>query len=140
MIDGLTNSDSIPTLERALQFAGARHRLIANNIANISTPNYRPMDVSVTAFQQQIGEAIDRQRMEHGAFQIEDSREVRIDDDGMTLRPQPLGENILFHDGNDRNLERTMQDLVENFMTFRYASQMLKNRFELLNTAIRERV
>ena len=33
-----------------------------------------------------------------------------------------------------------MQDLVENFMTFRFASEMLRSRYALLNTAIRERI
>jgi hypothetical protein len=51
-----------------------------------------------------------------------------------------VGENILFHDGNDRNPERIMQSLVENFITFRTAADLLKSRFNLINTAISERV
>ena len=46
MIDGLNNADALPVLERVLQFAGQRHRLIVNNIANLNTPGFRPMDVS----------------------------------------------------------------------------------------------
>ena len=38
MIDGLTSSEGIATLERLVQFAGQRHRLIVNNIANFDTP------------------------------------------------------------------------------------------------------
>ena len=58
----------------------------------------------------------------------------------MILHPQPVGDNILFHDGNDRSVERIMQDLVENFMTYRMAAQFLRSRLDQISTAIRERV
>ena len=144
MIAGVTNGDSIPALERLMQFAGGRHRIIAHNIANLDTPDFRPVDVSVEGFQNQLGEAIDTRREKHGnsggVLEMEDSREVRVERDGLVLAPEPRGDNILFHDRNDRDPERIMQDLVENFMTFRTAAELVRNRYEILNTAIRERV
>ncbi len=144
MIDGVTNADSIPVLERMVQFAGQRHRLIVNNIANFSTPGYRAMDVSVDAFQAQLGDAIDARRRRHGntggELNLRDSRTVRITSTGIDLNPEPIGRNILFHDRNDRDLERTMQDLAENFMSFRLAAELLRSRMALINTAIRERI
>ena len=144
MIDGVTNADGVGVLERVIQFAGQRHRLIVNNIANLSTPGFRPKDVSVEAFQQQLGEAIDARRAGSGAsggdLPFEDSQEVTIRRDGMVLHPRPIGDNILFHDGNDRNVERHMQDLVENFLAFRTAAELLRSRFDLINMAIRERI
>lgn len=144
MIDGLTNADALPVLERLMQFASQRHRLIVNNIANADTPDFRPADVSVAAFQDQLGQAIDQRRATAGAssgdLPLASSREVQVTPDGLTLRPQPMGENILFHDRNDRDMERIVQDLVENFMTFRAAAQFLRGQFDLINTAIRERI
>ncbi len=144
MIDGVTNADSIPVLERMVQFAGQRHRLIVNNIANFSTPGYRAMDVSVGAFQAQLGDAIDARRMRHGntggELNLRDSRTVQFTSTGIDLNPEPIGRNILFHDRNDRDLERTMQDLAENFMTFRLAADLLRSRMALINMAIRERI
>jgi flagellar basal-body rod protein FlgB len=144
MIDGLINSDALPVLERMMQFAGQRHRLIAHNVANLDTPGFRPADVSVDDFRTQLGEAVDARRAAYGnaggELHIEDSDQVVIGPTSMTLHPEPLAENIMFHDGNDRDLERTMQSMVENFMMFRFTTQMLRNRFELLNTAIRERL
>ena len=143
MIDGVTNADAIPALERLMQFAEARHRLIANNVANFSTPGYRPSDVSVKDFQEHLGQAIDARRASHpggGDLAVEDSSEVEFARDGLTLHAQPACDNLMFHDGNDRNVERTMQGLVENTFAFRTAAQLLKNRFELLTAAIRERL
>ncbi|UCD76360.1 MAG: hypothetical protein JSV91_05430 [Phycisphaerales bacterium] len=144
MIDGVVNADAIPVLERLMQFAGQRHRLIVHNIANLDTPDYRPVDVSVADFQAQLGEAIDQRRAAHGAtgveLPLEDSSQVSFTADSLKLHPEPAGGNILFHDGNDRSVERIMQGLVENFMVFRTASEFIKSRFDLINTAIRERL
>ncbi len=144
MIDNIVNSDAIPTLERMIQFTGQRHRLIAHNVANLTTPGFRPVDVNPKQFQAALGEAIDARRARGagaaGPLEIEDSENVVVHDDSITLKPEPVGENVLFHDGNDRDLDRTMQGLVENFMMFRTATEMLRSRFELLNLAIRERM
>lgn len=144
MIDGVTNAGSIGVLERLVQFSGGRHRLIVHNIANLSTPHFRPVDVSVKDFQAQLGRAIDRRRAEHssggGQLDLASTRQVKVTEGGLDLNPAPLGENILFHDGNDRNPERIMQSMVENFITFRAAADLLRSRFNLINTAISERV
>ena len=144
MIDGLTNSDAIPVLERLMQFAGQRHRIITNNIANLSTPGFRPADVSVQGFQHQLGEAIDARRANRasgdGPLHVKSTSQIEISSDSMILHPEPQSANVLFHDENDRDVERIMQGLVENFTAYRTAAQFLRSRFELLNSAIRERV
>ena len=59
MIDGVTNTEGIASLERLVQFAGQRHRLIVNNIANFDTPGFQPKDADPKDFQRLLGEAID---------------------------------------------------------------------------------
>jgi flagellar basal-body rod protein FlgB len=144
MIDGLTNADSIPALERLVQFSGARHRILVHNVANLDTPGFRPVDVSVEAFQSKLGAAIDERRERRGngggPLEPESSGEVRFGANRLDLQPRPTGDNILFHDGNDRDPERLMQGLVENFMAFRTAADLLRSRFDLINTAIRGRI
>ena len=143
MIDGVTNTEGLSVLERLVQFSGQRHRLIINNIANFDTPGYRPVDVSVRDFRAQLGEAIDERRASArrgGSLKIEDSAQIEFRAGSMTLHPTPIGDNILFHDGNDRDLDRTMQDLVENFLTFRMATELMRSRYDILRSAIAERV
>jgi flagellar basal-body rod protein FlgB len=122
----------MPALERVVAFTGARHQRIADNIANLSTPNYRPTDLSVSEFQKQLGKAIDNRRSHHGAS----SGELESD----PLKAMPTHDNLLFHDGNDRSLEHTMQALAENTMTHNAALDMLRNQFSLLESAIRGQV
>ena len=144
MIDGVTNADALPVLERLMQFAAQRHRVIVNNVANLRTPGYRAVDVSVDEFRTRLGEAVDARRARHGAsggrLQLSDSDEVEYTANGLTLRPTPAGDNLVFHDGSDGDVERTMQRLVENFMAFRTAAELYRSRQNLINAAIRERI
>lgn len=142
LIDQITNADAMPVLERTIQFAARRQELLAHNIANFSTPNFRPRDVSVADFQESLGEAVDRRRAcgaGRGGLALESTREVKVTARGLALHAGRPSGNILFHDRNDRDLERTMQDMVENLTAFRVASDLLKSRMELMNAAIRER-
>ncbi len=142
MIQGLFDGGATPVLERMVQFTSARHRLIAHNIANLSTPRFRPRDISVEGFQAQLGEAIDRRRATRGVFngplKIKDSRSVRMGRDRVELTAEQTGDNVLFHDQNDRSMEHQMKALAENAMAHNTAIELLKNQFDLLRSAIRE--
>jgi flagellar basal-body rod protein FlgB len=149
LIDGLVNSGSIPVLETSVQFAARRHTLIAHNIANASTPNHQPRDVSVSKFREQLGEAIDERRTRRGGranmFDLKDSQQVRVTHDRggqqrLHIDPNTPSGNVLFHDRNDRDLERMMQGLAENAAAFRTSVELLKSRVGLLNSAIALRV
>ncbi|MEM1424880.1 MAG: hypothetical protein AAGH64_12875 [Planctomycetota bacterium] len=144
-IDQLTNADSVPALERMMQFAARRQTLIQHNIANISTSGFQPKDVSVDAFRAQLAGAVDERRRRfggmRGALDLKDTRQVIASGAGsLRLEPTGTGRNILFHDRNNRDAERLMQDLVENAGQFRVASDLLKSRMALLRSAISERV
>jgi flagellar basal-body rod protein FlgB len=144
MIDGLDNAGSLPVMQRVVQFAARRHGLIADNMANLTTPGFRPVDVSVTDFQQALGEAIDvrrdRGQERFGPLKVASTRSVSVRDGQLELVPEPIGDNLLFQDGNDRSLERLMQDLVENFLTYRTAVELMNNQFDMLDVAIRGRI
>ena len=144
MIEGLTSSGAIPVLERTVQFTGARHRVLTHNIANISTPNFKPKSLDPDQFRAQLREAVSRRRDNPPArgepLELRDTRQIEFRKDGIDANPGPANENIMFHDRNNRNLERQMQALAENPLTHRRSITMLKNEFDMLNTAIRERV
>ncbi|MEM1109899.1 MAG: flagellar basal body rod protein FlgB [Planctomycetota bacterium] len=144
MIEGLFNSGAMPVLERMVQFTGQRQALIAHNIANISTPFFRPKDLSVEKFQKQLRRAVEDRRAgetpRKGELRLSDTREFRFHADRLEATPEPLDENIFFHDRNNRDLERIMQDMVENSMAHTASIEMLKSEFDLLKMAIRERI
>lgn len=144
MIDGVVNADALPVLERMAQFAGGRHRILTHNIANFGTPDFRPVDVSVEDFQRALGAAAEQRREKFGntggALEVEDTNEISFRNNRIELSPKPLAQNILFHDQSDQDVDRAMQALAENAMAFRAAMDLMRSRFEILNTAIRERM
>lgn len=144
MIRGMFDYGALPSLERLAQFTEARQGVLSHNIANVSTPHFRPADVSVDDFRRKLGQAMDERRRRpnpvRGPLELRDSREVEFRDPGITLRPSPTDRNVMFHDRNNRDLERMMQDLVENAMAHNASVELLRNQFDMLKTAIRERV
>ncbi|MEY3026695.1 MAG: Flagellar basal body rod protein FlgB [Planctomycetota bacterium] len=140
MIDGFLGNTSLPALERSLQFMSARQRLLVGNLANAETPGFRPVDVDPRAFQAALRDSIEQGSVDaSGRLELDDSAPVAFTPAGVELRPEVLGDNILFHDGNDRSVERLLQRVTENVYAFRAASQLMRNQFEMINAAIRER-
>ncbi len=144
MIGDMFNGGALPALERLVQFTEARQQVLADNVANLSTPYFRPRDLDVKAFQRSLGDALARKRSgetpDRSAPDFEDTGDVRFRPDGLDIAPGPLDENVMFHDQNNRDLERIMQDVAENTMAHQMGVAMLKNQFDLIRTAIRERV
>lgn len=142
-IERLSSGGAVPALEMMLRFAGQRQRVIASNIANVSTPDYRPMDLSVEGFQKNLREAIERRRASggQGGLDWQETDELKRGVRGeLQVVPSTPSTNILFHDRNNRDLERLMQAQAENTMAYRVAVDLLRGRFEMLRAAIAERV
>lgn len=144
MIDGLFDGGAMPVLDRMIQFSSARHQVLAHNIANLSTPHFRPRDLDPAAFQKQLRTAIDQRRAVghpvRGELQPRESREIRFESGRLAADPQPVDQGILFHDRNNRDLERTMQQLAENTLAHRAGVELMRNQFEMLSMAIRGRL
>lgn len=146
LIRDLMNFGARPALTEAQSFAAGRHRLIINNIANMQTPNYQQQDVSVPGFQKALREAVDRRResaqgSDVGVFEMPETRELVKGPRGFsTLNPRTDGQGILYHDRNNRDMERLMQNLAENGLQYRFATDVLRQQGELLRAAIAQRV
>ncbi|MFN7022062.1 MAG: flagellar basal body rod protein FlgB [Phycisphaerales bacterium] len=144
LIGDLANSGAIPALEASLKFAASRQKLIAHNIANADTPDFRVQDVDPAHFQQSLRKAVEQRRQrtggQQGGLSIGSTRQMQLHADGrIELRPRTPSENLLFHDRNDRDLERLMQANAENVAAYRLSVELLRSRFDLLRSAIAER-
>lgn len=128
MIAGMFEGGALPVLEKVVQFTASRQRLLAHNIANLSTPGFVPTDMDPESFQAALADAIDQRRSSGEPLQVS------------VPAPEAINQNILFHDQNNRDLERTMAALAENAMTHNAALEMIRNEFEMLRLAIRERM
>jgi flagellar basal-body rod protein FlgB len=143
MISGMFDRGSLPVLERLVQFTGQRQRVLADNIANLSTPFYKPRDLDPKAFQAALRSAVDRRRSSpsvDGGLTFEDTDQVKFRPDTVEIKPAATNDGVLYHDQNNRDLERTMQALAENTLTHNAGVELMRSEFETMKMAIRERV
>lgn len=128
-----------PLLEKTLAFTGARHKMLATNIANITTPGYRAQQLDVKSFQAALREAADKRGT--GDLKISSGREFSVSSQGLlevTPSEEPP-ENLLFQDGTNARIEKQMSMLAENTMVNQAAAELLKIEFGYLDKAIRGR-
>jgi flagellar basal-body rod protein FlgB len=130
---GIFNTTTIPALEQTLSFAQRRHELLAGNLANIDTPDYRSKDLDVGDFQNALAESIVSARRSA----TESVSPVTRDD--IYAGPRKATEQVVFHDGNDVSLERQVTELAKNQHLHGLAITTMRSQFGLLRAAITER-
>jgi flagellar basal-body rod protein FlgB len=126
MIDKLFNDSQIPMLEKMMRFTQARHRVLAENVVNLNTPNYRPKDLSLKRFQSMLRQQQQGQAVPNGP------------DDPMTARD--VNGNILFHDRSNRSVEQLMADQASNALLYNTMTELMRKKFSAIQEALRERV
>jgi flagellar basal-body rod protein FlgB len=144
-IEDLLSTGSIPSLEMTLRFAGQRQQVINHNIANLSTPNFRPVDADPAEFQRTLARAIEDRRERTGGMQgelrWEENGSMRKDERGeLRLMPGTPSGHILFHDRSNGDEIRLMQANAENAAVYRVTSELLRGRYQQLKDALGERV
>lgn len=136
MIQGLFQSTTLPALEQTTAFSQRRHELLAGNIANIDTPDYRARDLSIDDFESSLAAAIRSQNS---------PGDVSLQSPGQPLRdpmegPRAAMETLVYHDGSDVNLERQVTEMSKNQHLHNMAISLMRNQFSVLRAAISERV
>ncbi|MBK9248595.1 MAG: flagellar basal body rod protein FlgB [Ignavibacteria bacterium] len=125
----------LPLLNRALDTYALRQQTIARNIANATSPVYRPEKVR---FEEDFREA---QVIQKGAT---------TDDRHLAIGPVPDGEvkgnvegaqvprpEILFSGESHVNIDKEMSELAQNQIRFRFASRITARYFQGMQTAIK---
>jgi flagellar basal-body rod protein FlgB len=126
---------TISLLEKSLNLRSMQHRVLASNIANMDTPNYKAVELAVE-------EEIIKKSSNVKSIQL------------MRTRPEhiPLRQNSANHinlqaakppkfslrgDGNTVDLDRTMGKLAENTILYKTAAQIISRKFNGLKNAIK---
>ncbi len=141
LMSDITNGGATPLLEKTLAFTAARQKMLATNIANITTPGYRAKQLDADAFQKALRDASQKRRVTGGSLELSGSKEFRTDSSGLlnvTPSEEPA-ENLLFQDGTNARIERQMALLAENAMVNQAAAELLKGSFHGIEKAIRGR-
>lgn len=130
-VQRLINQSNAPLIEQMLEFSAARHKVLAENIVNASTPGYRQKDLSLAKFQRLLRDRVEvRRRSAPGS--------VTFDDIEGEMEHPRLG--ILFHDGNNRSMEQLMSEQAKNALMHQLAVELLRKQYASMESALRERL
>ena len=145
MLPSLTNGTTIPLLQQVAKFAERRQDVIAGNIANVSTPDYRMRDLPVAKFQEALSDAVAGQTEATSLgtqwnFQAA-TKPAPVEPFGdelfQAVESEPQG--VTFHDGNNRSIEHQMMEMTKNSLLYNTAVELMKVQFNRLQAIVAER-
>src|SRR5580704_17593761 len=130
IVDGTT----IPLLEKLATFGERRNAVLAGNVANIDTPNYRRQDLPVQEFEQALRAAI------HAGLDRTDrtaAGPAGLSEDLFQARGAG-SPSMSFQDNSDRSIERETMEMTKNLSMQSFAITLLSTQMNMLQAAIRE--
>ena len=115
-----------------MAFAQRRQEILAGNVANLDTPDYRARDLDLGDFQNALAESI--QAAERRPANIEPTTR-----DDLFAGPRKATEQVVFHDGSDVSMEQQVKEIAKNQHLHSLAVTTMRSQFALLRAAITER-
>jgi len=131
----ILDKTSIPVASKGLDAYTHRGRAIANNIANVSTPGYRRIEVS---FEDQLRKALDKElnlagkRTDNNHFFLGRKEIDHIKSEGYRVEDQTNPGEI-----NNVDIDIEMAKLAENEIAFNFAAAFIRDRSSTIGEAIR---
>ena len=121
-------------LEKMLDKSALSQRVIASNVANVSTPGYERLGVS---FDEGLKRAVMMDRMN---LKRTDPRHLPDPNWIRNIKPEvEKVENGYWNGINNVNIDQEMVDLAKVQLDFNMGSKLLNNRFNQLRMCIRGR-
>ncbi len=127
---------AIPVLQRGLDAAALRQRVTAENLANVSTPNYQR---KVVVFESELARALDRQGVQ-GARTHPDHLPIgRQKAEEIAPRVETSSEPTNGTGVNNVDVDREMSTLAKNQIYYAYAARLVAKSFAAIRESIRGR-
>jgi flagellar basal-body rod protein FlgB len=105
---------SLKILEKIMDICSYRQKILASNIANADTPNYKAKDID---------------------FQSELKKAIEKDNNSYTIVESPT--TMPNRDGNTVNVEVEMTKLTETLLLYSASTQLMSTRIRMLKNAVK---
>ncbi|MBN1193126.1 MAG: flagellar basal body rod protein FlgB [Coriobacteriia bacterium] len=123
MLRNLMTDLTTAVIGKSLDAAGMRHRIIADNIANVETPGFKRSEV---AFESRLKQALETATGDD-AFEQVDALQPEVEPDALSpARP----------DGNNVSIDKEMTDLTKNTLRYEALVQLLNLKGAQVRSAI----
>ena len=134
MFERLTGTATFNLLHKGLNTSSKRHKVIANNIANVNTPKFKRQ---IVTFEDEMAKVFDGKvdivgrRDEDRHIPIGETNYMNINATTITDRM-----HIMRNDKNNIDIDVEMSDLAKNTMKYQIQSKRLAAMFADLNDVI----
>ena len=108
------------TLEKLLDFAALKQKVIAQNLANADTENYKRREVEFKDILDSRLKLMESQGKKNSDF------EVKIDE-----------ESGVLSNGNNVNINQEMADMAKNSIMFKFGAKKINGYYQTLQNVIR---
>lgn len=122
---------TIDTLTDSLNYSSTKNRAIANNIANVDTPDYKAKQVN---FKNVLNKTLTdstptkKTQPQHIDFKNDVNENYTISSKGNT---------VYNHNGNNVDMDKEMSDLAENQIYYQVVVDRLNGKFSDLQSVLR---
>ncbi len=169
MLNRLFDRTPVPLLQEVAAFAQARQEMLAGNLANVHTPGYKTRDISVDDFQTKLkayAQSLKQRPVEaekpaalfnlsnmptgmaellaaRGGAGAKAATSTKVEEkptQQALAEVQASMRNVLYHDRTDIDLEKQVAEVTKNQYMHNMAVALMTNQFQLMQTAISERV
>jgi len=120
-------------MQKMMDTAMLRGRVIANNIANVNTPGYRRVEV---AFEEALRSALDRTKLKGARTDEKHLAMGRKDISGVNAEAYHPYDPTLPSGVNNVDIDMEMAKLAETQLAYNYAVRLGQGVFKKLNAAI----
>ncbi len=130
-MSGWLDTPNIKVLEKGLDATSLRQRVLANNISNVDTPDFKSSDVDFAT-------VLGSYMKEEGQLALKTSSPKHFDGvsrpDGQAVVED--NRTILRNDGNNVDVEQEMTKLAENSLQYSGIARAITEQFTKLRTVI----
>lgn len=123
-------SNTINSLEQALNYSSLKQQVISQNIANADTPNYKAKDVSFKAILQ-------NEMSQNFTTYRTDQRHIDFSDNSETQPSIVVRPNVQYNNnGNSVDIDQEMSDLAKNQIYYDALVEQENNKFAAIQNVI----
>lgn len=138
MFDNTSFGKSLDVLQRTMDVSLLRREVIANNIANAETPNFKRTDVT---FEASLAKAIASENQSSFEMTLTDEKHIPGNRavDYKTIKPRRVLDYTTQADSNGNNvdIEKEMMDVVKNQMRYQVLTQAVSEQFQKINMIVK---
>lgn len=138
MFQGNSFGKTVDILHRTMDVSLLRRQVIANNIANSDTPNFKRSTVS---FEAELKRALDSETTRKMSAALTDPRHIPFDRtaDYRNVKPRRILDYLSTskNNGNNVDVEQEMMDSLQNQLNYNLMTAAISNQFTQVNMVLR---